>query len=162
MGATDFFCHSCTCGSFKLNGNGTVREMKDILPENICPLLFHSVYAYILTLVNGGWMNWVGHETHVIVNCPYTNGVAVYVKGNNVPHTIEIELIKTGVCPKAYKLGQAFIFSTRPENMLLMSMIEKAFPDILIFSEENKCQSKTYLHNFDNREISFEIEYTGR
>ncbi|MFH1379697.1 MAG: hypothetical protein ABII23_05415 [bacterium] len=85
----------------------------DMVGNNVCPLAFHSVYAYMKTVSRGGWFNWVDYAGHVIVHCPSPEGIAMHVKApdTKVGNKIVVEVIKTDPeCYKSYAIAHQFVF----------------------------------------------------
>lgn len=89
--------------------HGTKGPMKinQALPQNLCPLLFYSLYPYYFTFSRGGKFKWVKKGEGVIVRCPQPKGIVVEVKKKN--KGIVTKVIKNkGQCPLKYKMGQRF------------------------------------------------------
>ncbi|MBF0624371.1 MAG: TIGR04076 family protein [Magnetococcales bacterium] len=97
----------------RLDGPGGRQSLTlaEILPGGLCPLAFHAIYPYVLTLARGGWFNWVGFDEHVIVHCPASQGVAFHVKapGPGAADGVVAEVLRTrGEVPCGYPLGRSF------------------------------------------------------
>jgi len=129
-----------------------VVTLKDILPENFCVLAFHSVYPYMQTLFSGGWFNWVNYGEDVIVNCPATKGIAMYVKPSteNSPRVFEIEVMKNNCsCYKRYNLGDKFRFDFKQENAVRYKLLDGIIP---FFAE---------FYSRENSLLNFSCDYQG-
>jgi hypothetical protein len=73
--------------------------MLPVIP--ICPALYHTLYPYALTIIEGGWFTWA--KQVIIVQCP-KGEVWVKVSKDNV-------IVKrVRVCPM-HKEGDVFLFS---------------------------------------------------
>ena len=129
-------------------GKITLRE---IIPDNFCVLAYHSVYPYMYTLFNGGWIDWVNYDEHVIVNCPHPEGIAMYVKGSfkHPSKNITIEVVqKSSKCFKKYELGEEFYFHFTEENALNFNMLDKIVPYFYDFSKESNEKKELLLQDF--------------
>lgn len=135
--------------------------LKEILPENVCPLAFHSVYPYLVTLLNGGWFDWVGHDEDVIVNCPSPEGVAMYVKtpSGDSPIRIKVEVMKKNDnCYKGYALKDTFIFNFNDETIFKFKLLDRIIP--FIFSKEiNNGEQNELSCNIDGEKIRCRIVF---
>ena len=124
-------CKHCNTLRLTIRQGDSQNRVQDILPKGFCPLAFHSVYPYILTLNNRGWFNWVNYEEHVIVNCPHPQGVAMYVKGSyeEPSREVEIEVMKkSDACSLEYRVGDRFRFEGDDETMRKLAMLDNLVP----------------------------------
>lgn len=128
---------NCLCEMFntmklEVTVGDTEMSLTDIVSEDICPLAFHSAYAYMITLINGGWFNWVGYNDHVIVHCPSPEGITMHVKApkKELPQAITVEVIKANdTCYKKYARGKSFKFDFKDAFLYkLLDHITTCFP----------------------------------
>lgn len=115
--------------SFQKENEKNIRRIA--LPDSICPLAFHSAYAYILTLAHGGWFNWVGHNDHVIVNCPSPDGIVMRVEkpAQDSPQKVKIKVVrKKKHCCRGYEAGDFLSLDCDPHNLFGLSVAEKVIP----------------------------------
>lgn len=153
------------CNSTNVNFlNGDKRfALKDILPDGVCPLVFHSVYPYMLTLSTGGWFNWVDYNEHVIVNCPSPNGIAMYVKAprGKLQDFIEIEVMQQNdKCYMEYELRKVFRFNTSSKDMLYLNFLYRIIP--LIITRKNELGSDELVelsYNFEDEMGQCQVKY---
>jgi hypothetical protein len=68
---------------------------------NICPALYHTIYPYALTIIEGGWFTWA--KKAIIVQCPEAK---VWVKLSKE----NIIVVRSRNCPM-HKEGYVFLFS---------------------------------------------------
>ena len=125
--------------------------LKDILSSEVCPLIFHSVYPYMVTLASGGWFNWVNYDEHVIVNCPSPEGIAMYVKApsGDKPNLIEVEVMKDSqACFKGYKIKDKLTFNFNEENKVNFKLLDNL---ISFVSDKN-------INNKEINELCCEVE----
>ncbi|MBU0477578.1 hypothetical protein KKC91_03300 [bacterium] len=154
------------CNEIKLNlvCGGKEFVLGDILPDNICPLAFHSIYPYIITLSKGGWLNWVGHDEHVIVNCPFGRGVAMYVKAPSLKSQqyLEVEVMKireNNECYKGYVLKKVFQFNISDENMFKLGLLYRSIPFILSRDDDNNSDPMEICYNFEGEKVQCQVEF---
>jgi uncharacterized repeat protein (TIGR04076 family) len=113
---------------------------KEILPNGICPLLYHSVYPYFLGLFYGAKFDY-NCDGDANVCCPAINGVNTIVKkrnndnsfderiNDNIDWVIFAEIVDIGECPHNHKIGQRFIFPTcMREHFICPAGLNNIFP----------------------------------
>lgn len=125
----------CWHGRYK---EGQEFSNDQILPEDACPWLYHTVYPYFLGLYYGARFDWNEHGD-CNVCCPAANGVDVLVKirdndgtfdpriSSKMKYVIFAEIIKVGDCPLGHKVGQRIVF---PTSMVQHYMCPAAFHNI--------------------------------
>lgn len=113
----------------------------EIFPNNVCPLLCHSIYPYFLGLLYGAKFSW-NEQGDCNVNCPAAGGVDVIVKKrpndgsfdlripNSMEYVIHAEIIKVhDVCPKGHQEGDIIIFPTcMKEHYMCPAGLNNIFP----------------------------------
>lgn len=99
-------------------------ESERILPQGICPFLYHTVYPYFLGLLYGAKFDW-NEYGDCNVCCPAADGIDVFVRkrdndgsfdnriGGDMDFVIFAEVVKVnGDCPCKHTVGQRFVFPT--------------------------------------------------
>lgn len=122
--------------------------LDEILPDNFCPLAFHAIYPYMLTLVKKGWFNWVDYDEHVIVNCPSPCGIAMHVKSPSInsPNQIEAEVIKKNKnCYKSYEERYSIIFNFEKENIYKFKILDQLIPHLFNDDKNNSAQKEFFV-----------------
>ena len=144
-------CHSCAWHG--KNENGKEYTSKEILPQNICPWLYHTLYPYFLGLLYGAKFTY-NEKGDCHVCCPAAKGVDLVVKrrdndGNIHPdvtddmkYVIFADVVKVnGECPSNHKVGDRFIFPTvNKEKFLCTAAFNHTFP--LMDTKKPKCLDK--------------------
>jgi len=101
---------------------GKTYTSGEIFPNNICPIMYHTLYPYFLGALYGAKYSYNEHgDCHVC--CPAETGVDVLVKvrpndgkfGKEVPvdwrNIIYAEVVKlNGKCDYHHKVGDRFVF----------------------------------------------------
>lgn len=151
------------CNETKLNFLYKDRKitLHGILPDAFCPLAFHSVYPYMVTLLKGGWFNWVGYKEHLVVNCPSSEGIAMYVKASTkgLPNILEVEIKKkNSICYKKYDYKEIFSFNFNHENAIKFKLLATAIPFIINRYRDNT-QRNEFACNIDYQKIYCQIEF---
>jgi uncharacterized repeat protein (TIGR04076 family) len=100
---------------------GRVFEAREILPDNICPWLYHSLYPYFLGAIYGATYDY-NKKGDVHVGCPAEHGVDCVVRrrknsrmfkkqvGANVKTVCYADVVKVGACPHGHRVGGRYIF----------------------------------------------------
>jgi len=130
-------------------------EDKTIFPNNICPILYHTIYPYFLSLFYGAKFDY-NKKGDCNVGCPAINGVDTLIKkrennglfdsriSKDMKFVIFAEVINVGECPNKHKIGDKFIFPTcMKEYYICPGGLNNVFPFIDI--EIPKCIDKTKL-----------------
>jgi len=134
------------------------------LPMNICPILWHTLYPYFLTLVFNGETPEEGRK----VCCPAKNGIDLVVKmhgytekfGKEVPKNwrdvIYAEVVTNhGDCD--YEVGQIFLFPTFDKKRICPAGVYNVFPFLRV--DKPKCIDLDYLRCPDwNETVAYQIE----
>jgi len=128
---------------------------KKIFPNNVCPLLYHTLYPYFLGLFYGAKFKY-NKKGDCNVGCPAVNGIDAIVKkrkndgsldariGSNISFVIYAEVIRKGKCPYHHKVGDKFIFPTcMKEEYMCPAGLNNLFP--LLDMKLPKCIDKTRL-----------------
>jgi uncharacterized repeat protein (TIGR04076 family) len=115
---------------------------EQVLPNNICPWLYHSVYPYMLGLLYGADFRY-NENGDANVNCPAADGCQTLVRKRPFPNdvitdnridsknnfVIYAEIIKVGTCPSQHVIGEIFLFPTcLKEHHLCPAAWYQAFP----------------------------------
>jgi len=141
------------CAFHKKNKNGKNYESSEILPHNMCPWLYHTLYPYYLTLLHGGKFDW-NERGDVQVGCPAAEGIDLVVKKRDNDGTIHPDITKdmkyavyadvvkvNGECPSNHKVGDRFVFPTVwKEKFLCSAGYNHVFP--LMNLKPPKCLDK--------------------
>jgi uncharacterized repeat protein (TIGR04076 family) len=103
---------------------GKVFEHDEILPQNICPWLYHTVYPYFLGLLYGARFKW-NEKGDCQVCCPSPKGVNVIVRkrdndgsfdpriADSMKFVIFAEVVDVlGSCDFGHKIGERLVFPT--------------------------------------------------
>jgi len=139
--------------------NGSCRYHKKVgeeldfeyaTPSNLCMHAFHVVYPYYLTLLNGGWFRWVGHDKGVVVQCPNPNCSLVMQIGRRQTvegATIVVEVIgRKGECPRGHRIGQ--LFDVKESSLRLCPRLFDAiypYVNLLSFGQRPECLENEVL-----------------
>ncbi len=143
-------------------------ESDKILPQGICPWLYHTVYPYFLGLLYGAKFSW-NEKGDCNVCCPAGNGVDVIVQkrdndGNFDPrisedmsYVIFAEVVDVhGKCPYKHKKGDRFIFPTSmKEHYMCPAGFNNVFPFLdlkvppCIDKKKLRCPDWDNVINFD-------------
>jgi|TARA_Y100000294_G_scaffold172052_1_gene186284 uncharacterized repeat protein (TIGR04076 family) len=144
-------CHECPW--HQANENGKEYQSEEILPQNVCPWLYHTLYPYFLGLLYGAKFDYNDKgDCHVC--CPATHGVDLVVKrrendGNihkevsdDMKFAIFADVVKVnGDCPSNHKAGDRFVFPTvKKEAYLCTAGFNHTFP--LMDIEKPSCLNK--------------------
>ena len=133
---------SCSqCPWHKFHADGKEYSSENILPDNCCPILYHSLYPYFLGLLYNADMDGI----HVC--CPAHVNAYVYRKTNhgmfpNIPDdwwVIYANIISVnGECDHNHQVGQNIIFPTMYKaDYMCPAGFNNIFP--LIYPELPKC-----------------------
>ena len=119
---------------------GRVFGDDEILPDKICPLLYHSVYPYCLGAIYGSKYDY-NAEGDVHVCCPAAVGVDCLVRvrpndgtfgdevGDNVKTVCFAEVVKAVACPHGHVVGQKFVFpNCMKDHYLCPAGLNNIFP----------------------------------
>ena len=132
------------CATCRGSRKGKVWNEAAILPDKICPLLYHSLYPYWLGLTKGVAWDW--SEGTDLISCPASRGTIQVVVGR-IPHPrkkYEIfgRVVTANECPRGHKEGDTFIFAnTRRDSVLCPALWYHAFPFIRLPKYIKKCCS---------------------
>lgn len=100
---------------------GKVYSEHNILPDGICPVLFHSLYPYFLGMTDHV-KQWDYVDGTDLIACPALNGVRCVV--HRVPHPtkkyeIVARVVEVGSCPNRHKERDSFTFTnTRKDDFM--------------------------------------------
>jgi uncharacterized repeat protein (TIGR04076 family) len=164
MRQIETICTSCNIDDLNLDDGTSVSRLNDILPSGMCFLAFHSVFPYIQTLASQGWFNWVGHDDHVIVNCPAVRGIAMHVKAPEPAdgEVLEVEVMeKNGPCFRGKEPGDRFRFDISERNFSRLVILYKLFP--LLFGGAAQGEpDKAYRVGIgdDVKQVRCEVKFT--
>ena len=101
-------------------------HLKDIIPENTCPILLHTLVPYYITFSRGGDFTWSENKGHVDVRCPNPKGS---VSGDTAREgSVDFAVGALGeACPMNYKIGFRIPLSSIFEK-LCPSVYDVAYP----------------------------------
>lgn len=159
-----------TCG-YHANKEGKVYGQDSILPQGICPWLYHSVYPYLLGLLYGAKFDW-NEYGDCNVCCPALEGVDTIVRRRDndgsfdsrispdMKFVIFAEVVAVrGHCPYGHKVGQRFPFPTcMKEYYLCPAAFNNVFP--LMEMEPPSCINRSCIRCpdwLDRNVIKFDI-----
>ncbi len=154
-------CELCNC-SCEIRFNSEKISSNELLPKDLCLLAFHSIFPYLLTLSKKGWFNWVGHREHVIVNCPSTQGISMYVKSssNKNENIYEAEIMQTrGKCAKGHQLGDVFSFKFDSDYKLKYELLDKAVPYLSKMILPNREEPLELAFVSENETFQFQVKF---
>jgi len=134
-----------------------------LFKDNICPILFHSLYPYFLGAVFEAKYGY-NEQGDCQVGCPAEKGIDTLVKirpynetfGKEIPtdwrDVIHAEVVKVnGPCDYAHKVGDRFFFPTYAKNQnLCPAGLFNLFPFLAI--ETPSCINKKRLRCPDWKE----------
>ena len=103
-----------TCAFHKKNKDGKNYESSEILPHNMCPWLYHTLYPYYLTLLHGGKFDW-NERGGVQVGCPAAEGINLVVKKRDNDGKVLFTIGERGK-PSAWQEGDMF---NRPTDIIV-------------------------------------------
>ncbi|MFH1245533.1 MAG: hypothetical protein V1662_03530 [Candidatus Omnitrophota bacterium] len=115
-----------------------LRDLAEYAPSGLCPLLYHSLLPYIITISEGGWFSWVKkrkdlnfrkdinaddfgkanadcrYPNEVLVHCPNINvsviaGLGPYMERDGQQSLLLRILNKKGACAANYAAGKEII-----------------------------------------------------
>ena len=147
--------------NLKLYIDSKKYSLADILGKDVCPLLFHSIYPYLNTILNGGWFNWVPYNQSVIVNCPSPEGIATCLKARlaNLPNPIEVGVIKASPsCYKGYQPANTFIFNFDHKNKINFRILDSLIPYLVNENKDNN-RANEFFYNIDGRQIHCRLDF---
>lgn len=78
--------------------------LKHCIPENVCPLLLHTLVPYYFTYLYDGDFSWTKETGHVDVRCPNPKGTVVGDAEKGDPISFTIKWAEAS-CPFSYKNG---------------------------------------------------------
>ncbi len=136
----------------------TSYGMKEIVPAGLCPLLYHNLIPYVLTLSNNGWFRWIrrsgaGEErrtpedalftsssvnsafpNEVLVQCPNHLAsvvVGVSVNGSGATKSIALRVLRVkGLCHAGHAKGDEL--KVRPDAIAVSpEAFNTIFPAVL-------------------------------
>jgi len=152
------------------NEEGKVYDSKGILPQGICPWLYHSLYPYFLGLFYNAKFAY-NEMGDCNVCCPAAKGIDLVVKrrrndGNIHPDVdkhwdfvIFADVVKVHEdCPANHKVGDRFIFPTvMKKEFMCTAGFNHVFP--LLDLERPKCLDKQAVRCPDwNNPVFFDVE----
>lgn len=103
------------------NFPGRIFSADEILPDNICPWLYHTLFPYFLGAIYGAKYDY-NEEGDVHVGCPAEQGVDCIVRrrendgtfgekvGSNIKTLCYAEIVKVGECPHGHEVGHRYVF----------------------------------------------------
>ncbi len=111
-----------------------------VLPEGMCPWLYHSVYPYMLGLIYGARFSY-NEEGDSNAGCPAVHGVDTVVRrrdndgsvddriSDDTEWVVYAEVVRVGECPRGHKVGDRFVFPTcLREHYVCPAGFNNAFP----------------------------------
>lgn len=152
---------------------GRVFTEEEILPDGICPWLYHSVYPYFLALIYGARFDFNEYgDVHVC--CPAADGVDCIVRkrendgtfgekvGSNVQTLAFAEIVRAGACPHGHRIGQRYVFpSVMKDHYLCPAGLNNLFP--LLRLEPPSCIDRNRIRCPDWKDtILFNIDENER
>ncbi|MBL7071559.1 MAG: hypothetical protein ISS26_05265 [Candidatus Omnitrophica bacterium] len=161
-------------------------DIAQITPNGLCPLLYHTLIPYIVTLLDGGWFGWIEkkkdtnyrkkidpkdfnkssvdrlYPNEVLVQCPNINasiivGVGPYINSRGEREVLLRILNKKGECPNNLEIGNEIILN---KNDFKISPTEynAGFPSLLLSRLSGKESLSDHFCNnpLKNRSVSVE------
>lgn len=103
-----------------------------------CPILYHTLYPYFLTLLYGGKFTY-NEAGDCDVCCPALNGVDTLVRKSDNDGTFDVpdkmrwiinaEVVKVGGCPHGHKVGDIILFPVIDRNNYMCpAIINNVYP----------------------------------
>lgn len=135
---------------------GQTFKEEDILPNGVCPWLYHTLYPYFLAFLYGAKFDF-NEEGDVHVSCPAVEGVNTIVRkrdndgtfdpriGSDMKFVIFGEVVKVkGHCPYGHKEGDRILFPTcMPQHYMCPAAFNNIFPFLDL--EPPSCIDKDHL-----------------
>ncbi|GAB4353641.1 MAG: hypothetical protein Kow0099_37890 [Candidatus Abyssubacteria bacterium] len=106
---------------------GDQFSVSTVLHEKCCPLAFHAIYPYYLTLVHAGRFEWVRKGDCVKVQCPKADGVVMGVRpvrqAGLGESAVKVEVLEVkGSCPKNCEPGDTFDIDSNQQPFCFQAM----------------------------------------
>lgn len=102
-------------------------NLKEIIPENVCPFLLHNLVPYFITYSHGGNFTWMKKKGHVYAQCPNPKGkVTVDVINENKDIFFMVKSSRS-ICLMNYKSGLRISIS-KIFRAICPSIYDVAFP----------------------------------
>lgn len=116
-----------TCRAHK-DSPGRMFQTKNILPNSVCPYLYHTLYPYFLGLAYGAKFPY-NEMGDCNVGCPAKYGVDCITRvrpndgsfgvGENVKEVTYADIVAVGTCPNHHYVGERIVFPNTMKDMYL-------------------------------------------